>query len=215
MIAIMNALTDWKDKDKKGKVGTIWLWFGSVLLLLSFLFRDPSWFPNGILYALGALSVGLILSDEKPSIIASLLAVFTVLLAVPFQLPYDTLSITSAVVLAVIMFVGILLLEFEVLKFGGYAGFAKYATMGALSIWALWPALYFYTRFTQDWAIPLETMLYHGGIMVLAGLDLVTLLGALKFNRLKELRVLLVLVAIVGAVLLTGSLGWGLQLSPY
>jgi hypothetical protein len=120
----------------------------------------------------------------------------------------------SGAVLSVVLFLCVLLNEMGYLEWGGQTSYAKYATMVSFAVWFIWPLLYFYQRWVHVAPITLETVLYHGGIMLLSALDFITFVGAVKFKEYHTLRVLFALMAILGAVLLTTVLGWGLTLAP-
>jgi len=198
-------------------LGTVWLWLGIVVLLLDVLAVGVArWeFSYGLVYGLGFLAVGLMLSSEKGGVLggicAGLIGLFAVLMEATWGGPS---AAASNAVFSFVLFLIVLLNEMGYLNWGGQTSYAKYATMVSFAAWFVWPLLYFYQRWAHALPVPLETMLYHGGIMLLAGLDLITFAGSIKFNGYHELRVLFALMAIVGAVLLTTVLGWGLTLVP-
>jgi hypothetical protein len=203
-----DALTDWK-----GNLGTVWLWLGVVLLLIDFLVTGvSSWmFWYGLVYSLGFLGVGIILSSKKTSSIAAVSAVIIGLTATALSSAWIVSSLATA--LTVILFLVLLANEIGLLEWGGKSEYTKYATLAVFGAWFLWPLLYFYQRWQLGMPLPGQTIMYHGGVMLLAGVDFVTFLQASKMKNVALLRLLLVAVAIIGAVLLTVVLGWGLSLS--
>jgi hypothetical protein len=172
-------------------------------------------FSYGLVYGLGFLAVGLMLSSEKGGVLGGICAGLIGLLVVLMQASATSfLAGVPSVVLSFILFLAVLLDEMGFLGWGGQTSYAKYATMVSFAAWFIWPLLYFYQRWALALPVPLETILYHGGIMLLAGLDLITFVGSIKFEWYHELRAFFALMAIVGAVLLTTVLGWGLTLQP-
>lgn len=196
-------------------LGTVWLWLGIITLILNFAFVGVSrWeFPYGVVYSLGFLAVGIILSSKEAGLIsavcASLIGVFAFLIQA--TLAYYTIAIAYAVI-SVILFLLVLILSY--FEWGEQASYAKYATLAACTMWLLYPLTYFYQRLTLHMLLPYETIMFHGGIMLLAGVELFTFLGAVKFKGYSTVRTGLAGIAILGAVLLTAVLGWGLLLAP-
>ncbi|MCJ7424728.1 hypothetical protein MUP01_10750 [Candidatus Bathyarchaeota archaeon] len=206
------VLTDWK-----GNLGTLWLWIGAALLLLNlFVVGIASWaFWYGLTYSLGWIGLGIVLSVAKPRVLGAVCAALGGALAVVLSLQ-ALAFITSqmAAGLSVVLFAGVILSESNMLKFGGCRSEAKYVTLLAFGSSALFGLLYFYNRLTSGLPLNYETVMYHGGIMLLAGFDFVTVLGAVKFGASSKIRLVLAVAAIFGAVLVTGVLGWGLTLTP-
>ncbi|RLI43681.1 hypothetical protein DRO59_00320 [Candidatus Bathyarchaeota archaeon] len=201
-------LSDWK-----GNLGTLWLWLGIVTLLLNIgVVGVESWtFAYGLLYSLGFLAVGLVLSKEEPGLLASTFAAIIGVLAVWVQLGLAGQAEASTIgTVSVLMF--LVFLACEMVEVGGRAPYARYAVLAALLAWFLFPASYFYQRITLGMPLPAATILYHGGIMLLALLDFITFLGAVDFEQRENLRLLFAFLAIIGAFWLTAVLGWGLQL---
>ena len=198
-------------------LGTVWIWLGIVTLLLNFaVVGITSWaFCWGLPLSLGFLAVGMILSSEKGGLLAGVCAGLIGLLAVLMDATGGQfLAATSTAVFSVILFALVLLNEFGYVELGGKSPYAKYATLVALAAWFLWPLIYFYQRVMHAMPLPMETLLYHGGLMLLAGLDFITFLGLIKFKQYHALRAVFAVGAILGAVLLTVVLGWGLTLAP-
>jgi len=197
--------------------GTVWLWLGLVVLLLDiFAVGMARWeFTYGLVYALGFLAVGIMLSSDRGGVIggvcAGLIGLFAVLMEASAG---GFLAGASGAVLSFVLFLAVLLNEMGYLEWGGQTSYAKYATLIAFAAWFTWTLLYFYQHWVHALPIGLETILYHGGIMLLAALDLATFAGAVKFKEYHTVRLLFALMAIFGAVLLTTVLGWGLTLAP-
>jgi len=209
---LRKVLTDWK-----GNVGTLWLWVGVALLLLNvFVVGIARWeFWYGLTYCLGWIGLGVVLSVGKPGLLGAVCAALGGVLAVVLNLQalsFITSQMTTG--LSVVLFAGVVLSESDVLKFGGRRPEAKYLTLLAFGSSALFGLLYFYNFLTLGLPLTYQTVMYHGGIMMLAGFDFVTVLGAVKFGASSKIRLLLAAVTIFGAVLLTGVLGWGLTLTP-
>jgi len=198
-------------------LGTVWLWLGIVELLLDFFVVGVArWeFTYGLVYGLGFLAVGIMLSSEKGGLVggvcAGLIGLFAVLMEASAG---GFLAGASGAVLSVVLFLCVLLNEMGYLEWGEQTSYAKYATLVSFAAWFIWPLLYFYQRWIHASPIGLETILYHGGIMLLAGLDFFTFVGAVKFKEYHTVRALFALMAIFGAVLVTMVLGWGLTLAP-
>jgi hypothetical protein len=197
-------------------LGTVWLWLGIVVLMLNFVFVGATgWaFAYGLVYGLGFLAVGIMLSSDKGMLIGGVCAGLIGLSAVLMSSGTEFLSPWSTAILSVILFAVVVASEMGYLEWGGKSEYAKYATLVAFAAWMLWPLNYFYLRVTNAMPLPMETLLYHGGIMLLAGLDFITFLGLIKFKQYHMLRMLFAVAAILGAVLLTMVLGWGLALAP-
>jgi hypothetical protein len=198
-------------------LGTVWLWLGIVVLLLDVLAVGVArWeFPYGLVYGLGFLAVGVMLSSEKGGVLGGICAGLIGLFAVWNDATLSGfIGLPFVPALSAVLFIGVLASETGYLKWGEKTSYAKYATLVALAAWFVWPLIYFYQRWVHAWPITLETMMYHGGLMLLAGLDLITFVGSIKFEWYHELRLFFALMAIVGAVLLTTVLGWGLTLQP-
>ena len=207
-MSLEKLLTDWK-----GNMGTIWLWLGVITLLLNIgVVGVERWeFAYGLLYSLGFLAVGLVLSKEEPGLLASIFAAIIGVVAVWVQLePAGSAEASTYGIVSALLF--FMFLVSEAVKIGGSASYARYAVLAALLAWFLFPASYFYQRITLGMELPAATILYHGGIMLLALLDFITFLGAVDFEQRENLRLLFAFLAIIGAFLLTAVLGWGLQL---
>ncbi|MEM3622813.1 MAG: hypothetical protein QXR76_03465 [Candidatus Bathyarchaeia archaeon] len=198
-------------------LGTVWLWLGIAVLLLDFVAVGVSrWeFSYGLMYGLGFLAVGVMLSSEKGGLIGGVCAGLIGLFAVLVEASGGTfLAATSGAVLSVVLFFLVVANETGYIEWGGKTEYAKYATLMAFAVWFIWPLTYFYNRWLYSTPVTFETILYHGGIMLLAGLDLLTFIGAVKFKEYHTVRALFALMAVFGAVLLTTVLGWGLTLKP-
>jgi len=202
-------------------LGTVWLWLGIAVLVLNFavvgVANSAFWY--GLVYGLGFLAVGIVLS-AKASALAAVCAGLIGLIAVFNDATLSQyIAIPPTAIFSVVLFALVLASEFGYVGWGGKSESAKYATLAAFAAWFLWPLIYFYQRWTLGPAyygvtnqLPLETLLYHGGIMLLAGLDFITVLGAVKFKQYHTLRAVFVALAILGAVLVTMELGWSLTL---
>jgi len=202
-------ITDYKNP------GTVWLWLGLAVLLLDlFAVGAARWeFSYGLVYAFGFLAVGMMLSSERGGVIGGVCAGLIGLLAVLMEASGGgALAASSGAVLSVVLFFAVLLDEMGYLEWGRQTSYARYATLIAFAAWFLWTLTYFYNRWIHTLPVTWETALYHGGIMLLAGLDLVTFVGTVKFEYYHLLRVLFAVCAIIGAALLTTVLGWGLTL---
>ena len=203
-------------------LGTVWLWLGIAVLVLNFAVvgMASSGFWYGLVYGLGFLAVGLVLSAGKGGVLGGVCAGLIGLIAVFNDATLSQyIAVPPTAIFSVILFALVLANELGYVGWGGNHEYAKYATLSAFAAWFLWPLIYFYQRWTLGPAyygvtnqLPLETLLYHGGIMLLAGLDFITVLGAVKFKQYHTLRAVFVALAILGAVLVTMELGWPLTL---
>jgi hypothetical protein len=209
---IKKMLTDWKS------IGTVWVWIGLAILALNFVFVGPSrWeFWYGLTYGAGWLALGIVLCNSSPSLLGAIGAAFAGVLAVLLNIhafATDLTAQTSATI-GVVLLVAVVAAEYGLLKFGGRKPEAKYLTLLAFGASALFGVLYFYDRFSQHLPLNFQTIMYHGGIMALAGFDFITALGAaLHFKETHKIRLVLALVSIAGAALTAGQLGWGLSLA--
>lgn len=205
--------------DYKHNIGTLWIWIGAILLLLDILVVNggpAAWSVYyGLTYALGWLAIGIILSIAKPTVLGALCATFAGLFAVALNFSILPAYVTQQMAFGAtaVLFIAILLFESHTIKIGKQQGEAKYLTFIALGTAALWGFLYLYNRITSGGTLPLnvQTVLYHGGIMLLAGFDVVTLLHTGKSAW--KIRLILAAIAILGALLVTWQLGWGLTLA--
>jgi len=203
---------DWKS------TGTFWLWLGIVAFLLDLLVVGVSrWeFPYGLTYALGFIAIGIVLSHtdrgkDEATVFGSFSAMLIGLIAVLVEITGGTfLGAMSGAVISVFLFIVVLVAELGHL--GKRLPQAKYATIAVFGAWVIWTLVYLIGRFTLSYLLNLPTIMYHGGIMVLAFVDGITFLGAWKFKYREETRLLFFVVALLGLVLTVGVLGWGLQL---
>lgn len=208
-------------KDWHGHLGTLWIWIGIALLLVNiFIVGIGSWeFWYGLTYCLGWIGLGIVLAIPKARVLSALCATLGAFLGVMLVLQpwgYAT-SITAEIAagLSVLLFAGVVLSESNVVKFGGYHSEAKYITLLALGASTLFGCVYLYNRITFGWApFNYQTVMYLGGITLLSGFDFVTVLGAVKVGAASKIRLGLAAMAVFGAILLTGVLGWGLTLTP-
>jgi len=196
------------------KPGTLWIILGVITFLLNLIAVGiERWeFPYGMVYALGFLAVGLTLNIAEPSLITALSSTIIGMLAtwIQISLAYYTEAQTYAAISMALLFIAILGELFSLIR----TPTAKYAAIASLLSWFLFPATYFYQRITLNMPLPIETILYHGGVMLLSLIDAIALMGALKFEQTKEIRLITAIAAIIGATLLTVVLGWGLQIYP-
>jgi len=198
------------------KEGTIWLLLGTMLFLLDIIVVGFSrWeFPYGLVYALGAIGVGLVMNSDKPSLLGAVCAAINGALAAWIQIELTSFATAQIyAIISVFLLLFVILCELEYLAIGGKTKSAKYIVMVALLAWFLFPATYFLQRIRLGMPLPTETILYHGGIMLLAFVDFLAMLGVTSFKETKALRWILAFLAIIGAILLTAVLGWGLQLT--
>lgn len=211
----------------KENAGMFWLWLGIALFLLNLFVVGPlRWeFAYGLTYALGFMAIGLVLSHtdkqgDEATVLGSIFAALIGALAVLVEMTGGTfLAAASGAVISSILFVAVLIFEAGIFGKWGRQSSVKYVTLGAILLWFLWPLPYFWMRYsTYHLPIPTETILYHGGIMLLAFIDLITVAGLVKFDKEDNvrsgLRALFFAVAIIGALLTVGVLGWGLTLAP-
>ena len=197
------------------KEGTLWLLLGALLFLLDIIVVGINrWeFPYGLVYAIGAIGVGIVMNSDRPSLLGAACAAINGALAtwIQIELTYYTVAQTYAVI-SVFLLLFVILCELEYLAIGGKTKSAKYIVMVALLAWFLFPATYFLQRIRLGMPLPAATILYHGGIMALAFVDFLAMLGVTSFRETKTLRWVLAFITIIGAILLTVVLGWGLQL---
>jgi len=207
----LKALTNWKNN-----AGTVWLWIGITLLACNFAFVGMArWeFTYGLVYSLGFIALGAVLTIRNPTMLGGITAGLIGLIAVALTMNLlAMLTPTIAMMLAIVLFAAFVLAESKIIPHGGTPPAAKYAVMLALGAEVLFPFLYFYGRlFVSNLPLPMETIAYHGGIMLLAGMDFFTGIGAVKFKYRNELRIVFALMTIIGALLLTGVKHWGLNL---
>ena len=197
------------------KEGTIWLLLGAMLFLLDILVVGVSrWeFPYGLVYALGAIGVGLVMNSDKPSLLGAVCAAINGALAAWIQIELTSYAVAQTyAVISVFLLIFVILSELEYLTIGGKTKSAKYIVMVALLAWFLFPAIYFLQRLRLNMPLPAETILYHGGIMLLAFVDFLAMLGLVSFKQTNTIRWILACIAMIGAILLTAVLGWGLRL---
>jgi len=204
MADLIQSVTDWRNNQ-----GAVWIWLGVLVLLFNHVvlgMGNPNYMA-GLLSGLGFLSVGIVLSSARAGFLASICAALIGLLAVAVQTGWAQLG--TGLTFSVLLFIGLLLNELGVLELGRSSA-AKYAMLTAIGAWFLCSLLYL----TQSWPnVPFEVLLYRGGIMLLAGVDFLSFLGAWTFNHYEEARLLLALVAIAGAYATVAMLGVGLSLT--
>lgn len=198
-------------------LGTVWLWLGMVTLALNLAVVGINrWeFSYGLVYTLGFLAVGIMLSSEKSGLLSGICAAFIGIFSVLIQVTLaDVNAATSYAILSVVLFIVVLLNEMGYIEWGEKSTYAKYATLVAFVAWFIYPFTYFWQRVSLGLPLNLETIMFHGGVMLLSGLDFLTFAGTIKFKEYYTIRALLVCITILGAVLLTAVLGWGLTLTP-
>lgn len=198
---------DWKS------TGTFWLWLGIIAFLLNLFWIGASRFefPYGLTYALGFIAIGIVLSHtDKGKDEATIFGSFAAMLIGIIAVLVEVLGAMSSAVLSVLLFIVVLAAEFGHL--GKRLPQAKYATIAVFGAWFIWPVMYFYGRFVGALPLNLNTVMYHGGIMLLALIDAITFLGAWKFKYRDESRLLFFAIAALGMLLTVAVLGWGLQL---
>jgi len=206
---MMESITDVENQ------GSIWIWIGIAAILINLVFVGTSrWeFAYGVIYAFGFLTLGLALSMEDKGMIASASAAIIALLA--FILQVTSISIETVKIYAVVsgfLFAAALYVAF--LKQDITEDYADYTLTAALALWVLYALAYFANRLMRGWALPLETVLFHGGILLLASMDLLDVGLDVDMKSYNVARLAFGAIAIIGMLLVTATLGWGLTLLP-
>ncbi len=211
-IVELEKLTDIRGAGK-------WAMLSAVYLILALWFLWGRWeLSYAIPYVLGFAAIAIVLSaeDDEPGLIASLCAALIGLASVAISEPIGGLQSSSAAWISGVLFVGLLLNEFKVVEVGGHQKVARYLLLVSFLAWFFWALNYFISRLVY-WSgltgLPLETVLNHGGIMLLALNEALALLG-IEYKNQNVVSVVFALVAILGAFLLVSQLGWGLHLLP-
>jgi len=197
-----------------------WALLSVVYLILALAFLWGRWeFAYAIPYILGFASVAIVLSSDEPELIAAMCAALIGLTSVAISEPISGLLASSAAWISGVLFAILLLNEFGVFKeYSPYSTkTAKYLVLVSFLAWFFWALNYFISRIiywpTPTAGLPFETVLNHGGIMLLALNEALALLG-IKYKNQEVVSVIFALIAILGAFLLVTQLGWGLHLLP-
>jgi hypothetical protein len=123
------------------------------------------------------------------------------------------IPIMPALIVGLFGFAVILLSEFGLFQWKTKADF-KYMTFVPFFLLIGWVFLYIFQRWTDPahWGpLNLPTVLDHGGVALLCFDGIIRVSGAYKKYWLTMIGLL---VAVVGALWLTGVMGWGLALVP-
>jgi len=212
----LKSLFDWK-----GNLGLVYILIGVSLALIDIgiVGYGSYTFWYGLTYAAAIGGIGVVLSRKEPSFLASLFASLAVLTSVVSSLNLAPTFLTADVAAALSggLFIAVLVFEFAIPIWKNEA--SRYFTLIALAALAVFSLTYFWARLTTPTSsLNFYTVLYHGSLMALAGFDLLTLLRANKIGKAKikdyiaYSRTLLAVITIIGALLLTGLVGWGLTL---
>jgi hypothetical protein len=213
------------------KTSMYWFWLGVLEVLLDlFIVGVSRWeFPYGIAYGFGMISFALVLAHEnkqgdESTFAGAILAMFAGLLIVLLEATTGGFfGAVTVAVLNVILFIGVVTFELGILKFKSLK--SKYASLiliGTFLAWFVWPIVYFYQRYQMALSENINTLMYHGGISLLAGFEILAIImqvADLKFGSGKKkddyygIPLLFFFVAVLGMLLTVGVLGWGLQLT--
>ena len=185
-----------------------WLALGLIYLAIDFLVTGTARFEfmYGLLYAIGFISISLILAAARPSLIGGLMMAVIGTLAVFVQM--ITFEMTLAVGIAIVALVVVVADIFGGFKWKSPQG-VQYLTFVPFFLTIAWTVYYFYGRFTAGWPLPPATILNHAGIAVLAFDGILRVSGASKKTWLTFIALG---AAAIGAIWLTAGMGWGLQL---
>lgn len=200
-----------------------WAVLGVVYLLLNFLVvgADRWEFPYGIIYALGFLSIAIVLNSSRPGFIAAICATITALLGVFIStlslfVPGASIDawLNGLMMLNGMFFIVAVLNELGYLEIGVNRPANKYYIMAPLAGWFLWGLMYFYARFTSGSTLNIPTILNHAGIMLLALFTMLRLTGGggIRKSTMHNVVLALTAISVLGAFIMTAVLGWGLQL---
>ena len=202
--------------------GFPWLALALVYLVLNFFVQGTTHFafPYTMVYALAFLLIAIALSkgSEKVSVLFGFMAFACGMLTwivSGFGSAPQTMMLLSFVFFAIA-----LLSEFGVLDYGGKAVNGKWLVMGGLAGIFLFGFLYFLHRLgivpvgippTFGWTAPLPwyTILNHLGITLLAGIDMLLMLGFGSWEKWRNYRWIFLGLALIGALAIVAS-GFGL-----
>ena len=199
MKEILSRIKNWT-RDEGGQAAII----GFALLAISFMYLWGRWeLHYGLAYAFSWLIFAFTYQDEKTT---SILAPISALIAVLMSVGYLDAGIGLAI--NAVLFALTVACNMNYLQ-GGIIEQTAPAILFWL-LWLLWSASYFYIRITNNWPLIPETILYHGGILLYTITKVIEpMLGE---DTAKMFTVISLIIAIIGAWLLTATEGWGLLL---
>jgi hypothetical protein len=187
----------------------------------------PFAFPYTMTYLLAFFMVAVIIakawSKEKIGSLFGVMAFFVAMLTWISSGGY--IEPTACMYLAIVFAVIGLLNEYGVLETSYNINF-KYTLIGSLGAIFLFGLLYFLSRlgfvpigalpnlFYWTGPLPWFTILNHIGIMAMALLDLLLIFGAGDWDDWRIYRVAALGLAIIGALMLLATPGWGLGILP-
>lgn len=184
------------------------------LLLGFFVITPERWeFTYSIIYALGFLSVAIVLAAKKPGFLASLMAVFIPGFVIFANLYAFQGSAVGSMWVAVVGFFILLANEYGIIEWKKRTVNMKYLILAPFFFWLIWVVTYFWSCINYQMELPIATILNHGGIAILSLDGILRLLGVIKEKQLWMMWIGLG-ATIIGALWLTAVLGWGLQLVP-
>ena len=206
----------WKDLiDTKG-ASLPWLLLGLAYLLINLFAIGSSRpeFPYGIAYAVGFISVAIVLSAKTAvgylsGLMCAIIGMFTIFVSMSAGI-----QTWNLMWIVVVFFAFQLANEYEIIEWKKRAVGAKYLGVVAMIGWFAFALQYFWNRLSMpDWMLllPAVTILNHGGLMFMALNEASAMF--IHHKSANTLRWIALLVIVIGALGLL-SIGWGLYLYP-
>jgi hypothetical protein len=201
--------------------GFPWLALALVYLVLNFFVQGTTSiaFAYTMVYALAFLLIAIALSkgSEKVSVLFGFMTFACGMLSMMVSRGY--IDKMSGMTLSIVFFAIALLSEFGVLSYGGKTVNGKWLVMGALAGIFLFTMFWMLYRFglipsatsglLYTGEAPWHAVINHLGLMLLAGVDMLLMLGFGSWEKWRNYRWIFLGLALIGALAMAAS-GWGL-----
>ena len=202
--------------------GFPWLALALVYLALNFFVQGTTHFafPFTMVYALAFLLIAIALSkgSEKVGTLFGFMTFACGMLAMMVSRGYVSPPSTG-MILSFLFFAIALLNEFGILSYGGKTVNGKWLVMGALAGIFLFTMFWMLYRFglipsatsglLYTGEAPWHAVINHLGLMLLAGVDMLLMLGFGSWEKWRNYRWIFLGLALIGALAIVAS-GWGL-----
>ena len=193
-----------------------WFMLGLVYLLCNIFFIGTARyeFPYGLIYIASFLGIAGLLVGSKPSFISGLIVALEGVLVFIVQglvITFDSNSIWAMAVISLLATALVYASQAGMIHFKTKTEF-KYMTFVPMILMITWGVIYFYGRMVLlPGTMTTSTMIDHAGIILVSFASLLQISGTAKSSS-RYLMWIGLLLAVVGAVWLTGIDHWGLQL---
>jgi hypothetical protein len=218
---------EWKKLFDLKNPGFLWFALAIIYLVLNFFVQGVNHvaFTYTMVYALAFLLIAITLSkgSEKVGTLFGLMTFACGMLTWMTSGIYFIATAATGMILSFIFFAIALLNEYGVLNYGGKTVNSKWLVMGALAGIFLFGLMYFLGNFglipagwelgtLPPWsgrALPWHTILNHLGITLLAGIDMLLMLGFGNWEKWRNYRWIFFGLTVIGALGIVAT-NWGL-----